>query len=781
MNTLLKSFVSLPLIILLSGILLSVTGESPGPNNVKFLEHGILDYGDSSNVSPYIVSGKLYFQAKRYSWGEDKTELIYTIKPGYNKIIWIDVINDSDQIEEFKISFKAIESNPHQNNLSKKIIEKPNDERSNGLLMGIHESGGDKFLEIPPKTVITLPVNVFSQDANHGFYKFQASLIRKINSKSSKDSKGTKKEQIQIADIINGNIYVKAPRPKLNFKKKKSDGLYHSFTVKNEGEALHNFSIDLEKSVGYAMNPKVEHYLLPAGKSIDFTLYPTSAVNENQKVDIVLNASGKKEKHSVSLNVPAGMQVFTVSLDPSVSLRKKDYYCTNRPIIHLLYDIPYVKLYPLEYKGSVPKWLALKISNLKMHGDSYDTIHNGEPDHWDLIDNGQVLMSADDYNRDGKIDYFREVDTADRTLNRAYVKLKGKWHETNIVAAHLISGFLPISDISNVKPHEVNILMNNKLIRRQKKVVPTGSSIFRLRLDYLHKNKNGSSKNKITISTKHLPQAHYMVSSENTLVVHFSKVDFPVMSKLKPKDINTTAQDTFIRKYESDYRKANSEKDKKQIINKIKQLKKERDIIIKTVQKKFSKVGDTLASGIQSSGIDLGIFSNETGILSDGKITGFIRNFGYESTGYSVTLEQSRNAKPFKKMETNKYPALPPFSRRKFLFNLKSYDPKKRVLYRITVKPTNTKVKEWMISNNTSHIISGPPPGKKTRRSEMKFLANEMGVTQDQTTLTRKDAIGFNMTEVDRMRKPGNISSNNRFSAPISDMRKNPRLFVIEE
>jgi hypothetical protein len=130
-------------------------------------------------------------------------------------------------------------------------------------------------------------------------------------------------------------------------------------------------------------------------------------------------------------------------------------------------------------------------------------------------------MTGDDYNDDGEIDFFREADSPGRTLNRSYVKIKNKWHETNIVGAYLVSSFLPYNDGASVKPHDVDLLMNGKLVSSRTNIIPTGSTIRKLRVDYFNENHYGISRNKITVSTKHLPDANYQVNSENTLVLYF--------------------------------------------------------------------------------------------------------------------------------------------------------------------------------------------------------------------------------------------------------------------
>lgn len=708
----------------------------------KVLEFGILDYSGGGGDGFYRVAGDLFFHAKMYSSSRARNELLYNVKPGYNNTVWFLVANRGGAAAKFTVEFKTNEA----------------------IMMGRNNEGGDTPFELPANSTVDLPVTIFSHDATEGFYEFEATL---------------KREDGSTADQIRGQIFVEPVTPEIEVKLVKKEGLIHIYEFTNKGEPLPNFSIELQGAQAYTMTPRVDHYLFPAKETFQVSVHPVLPVDEDLDANFLIDSSGVKLSHPVELKIPEGMSVEVVSIDPIARLRKKSYYCTNRPIIHLDFDIPYVKLRKLKSKGT-PRWLAKKIQEVTKKGKSYDTVHNKQKDHWDLVVDGVVMMSADDYDKDGKVDFFRETDAKDRTLNRAYVKIKGRWHETNIVSAYMVSTFLPMHGGAHVKPHQVDILMNKKLIRRQKNVIPRGSSVFRLNLGLLNQPKHYISKNRVTVSTKHMPRHSYQVSAENTLVVHYSSIDVPLGVK-KPVKLNTSKIDKLISQREEELHEVENEAEKELYKAQLEELKKDRDRILKLA----ADMSEYEVQGIQHKGPDLALFSNETGHYKN-KIYGHVRNMGYETNAYRLKLEVAKPGEPFKTLESRELPLLPPFSRRRYEFIFDGYDPRKRRIYRVSVEMTNSRVRgELALSNNQVHIISGPPGDEDQRRKEMRVLASEMGVYQDQVTLTRKTSpqarINRLTNYVEQANRDRMTTQQVHFSTPMTNIDKNQRVFILED
>ena len=693
----------LSLLLLVLPGLLSLSGQSK--KGKKFLPYGILDYGQGkSKGRTQIIKkdqpprDKVHFANRQYG-SHHQDDIFFSVKIGYNKIGQIYVVNKGDREREIKVLLKAPENLP----------------------MGINGAGGESFIKIPARRTLSLPVKIFTQDAGEGFYDFSVRL---------KDVSG------KVIDESRGRVYVYSPEMKISIKKIGAKGLLHEYEVSNHGEELGNFNLKIIGAPGISMNPRVEHYLFPAGKTLKIALYPTGKFAGDIRGRIQARSAGVEKEFPFQIRTPAGQEVQLISLDPIVRLRRKDWYCTNRPIIHLDFNVPYVQ------KQAVPDvGFTAKFTWLKSKGRAFDTNRNGKKDHWELREKGRVRMSGEDYNEDGEIDFFRESDSRKRHLNRAYVKIKNQWYATNIVDAYLVSSFLPMTDAVQLKPHDVDVLLNKQLISRRKKIIPSGTRVARIRLDYLAQNNLGYSPNRITVSTKHLKDSHYQVSAENTLVLHYSSIEIPVLSPGKIK-LNTTPLDKGIQGKESELAQEQNEVKKELLQNQIAILIKRRDSMLKKAEAFIEKNKGQAAlklSGVQYRGLDLALYASELE-RKGAKLKGVVRNMGYSTSSYRVTVYSSRKGSKPKKLLSKKFPTLPPFARRNFKLVLPGYDGKKRTLYRIVVKARNRK-KELVLSNNTSHLTAGPAPDTNGLREEMKYLAAEMGLNEDQVTLSRNAPI----------------------------------------
>lgn len=723
-------------------LFLPVTNFSRDIPGLKHLEYGILDYGEGEEGNYYEASGEVYFLAKRYAQlPYDKPELYYKIEPAYNAIVPIRVINEGGEAARVGLNF-----------------ESPDE-----ILMGVEGPGASETpVEIPPRQFATIPITLFAQDAKPGFYQFSVNLTNKDN---------------KVLDRIRGTLYVEPAPIQVSIKKMDPMGLSQIYELTNEGGPLYNATVSLEDMDEFAVSPQIDHYLWPSGETIRVSLFLLKPLSQPRAGNIVINSSGVVKKLPVEFQPPRGMQVGVISIDPVARLRKKDYYCTNRPIIHLDYDIPYMKMEKISGASLNPQWLHEKTQRLTKEGRGLDTSGDGKLDHWELLIEGEVVMAGDDYDGDGSLDFLREADTEGRTLNRAYLKKEDGWYETNVVSAYLVSSFLPLSDVASVKPHEVNILLNKSLINRQTDIVPTGSSIYRLRVDKLQPPAYTVSKNRITVSTVHMRSTSYQVSSENSLIVHYSVIDVPA---LNPSDVfmDTSPVDRLIREKEEEIRKETNPTERELMETMLQDLKKKRDLLLQEMRK-VSDMNFFEVNGIYEKGLDLAVFSNETQI-KEKKIIGSVHNLGYTPAGYEVLLLASKNGSKFKFEASEKYPPLPPFARRSFELALAAFDPRSRAVYKIEVKAL-AREEDTMPSNNQAHLVSGPvSTDMRQRRSEARLMAEEMGVTQDQTTLVRNDFPLPTFADLQHSYEYGFGADERKFTSPISKMDDEFRVFIIE-
>ncbi|WP_061256224.1 hypothetical protein [Leptospira interrogans] len=717
-----RLFLSL-MIVALSGI--------HSENGYLYLENGILDYSNIPSSSP---------KTGNESKGKKS---VYFSKKGLN----------------FKIplSYNVVERLRIENSGEKEVSIKVNSKAEKNLLYGVTGEGGDSFIKIPLGNVLSLPVRFFAQDTLPGTYSLENSISD---------------EQGNILDTIRGTVEITKPDFKIETELLKKTPLVQQFRFKNKGDTLANFSIRLKNSDSLRMEPSVDHYLFPKDGSLEIAVYTTNRLEKNQSASFHVSSSGIEKEVPFLFEAASADSVEMVSLDPIVRLRNKDWYCTNRPIIHMSYTVPYFEKKEVQNLGFTSKfsWLTSK-------GEGSDTNGNDKADHWTLTEKGNVIMAGDDYDEDGEIDFFREQDSENRTLNRAYFKKDGKWFETNIVDLYLISSYLPFNDGANVQPHDLEVLINDVSFAQEKQIIPTGSRLRRIPLHRFNENQiNGYSENRITVRTSHLPEANYQVNAENTLLIFYSTIQIPVVSR-KKLDLNIKTISENIAEEEKKAADEPNEVKKEASLNLLSKLKQLRDQKLKEIEKFFQEhsEADTALklTGVQYRGADLAVYGSDLSIQGNG-ISGKIRNMGYESLPYTVSLFQS-SEKGYTLVETQEGRNLPPFAKRNFRFSIKNFSDKKRKIYKITISPKDKKKEELVTSNNQAHLIVGKENNAAELKKEMVALASEMGLTNDQVTLVSKPAIPeFSLKELENVKM-------NQIEFPWPQkLKKEERKFILE-
>ena len=324
-------------------LLLSLPLLAQSPDNHKFMEYGILDFSRGDGGAKPV--GEVYFTARAY--GAVKSKLFYKLPLGYNKLIWVHVSNRSKVDQKIRLQFSP-----------------PRD-----ILMGVKGAGGDHPLEIKAGKSASIPVFAFSQDASSGLHKFSAKLIDAAD---------------KTLDAIAGRLYFSPVKLQLSLREKSKDGLIKTFELKNNGGELANLNLSLKGATGLAMTPRVEHYLLPKNSSVTFSVYPTGSLKQNIRAQLVASASGTAKSFDFNIDIPTGQRVQVLSVDPIVRLRRKDWYCTNRPIIHMKYAIPYIKMQKLSDQGFARALAA----DIQKQAVKFDTVNNRKADHFMVVRKG---------------------------------------------------------------------------------------------------------------------------------------------------------------------------------------------------------------------------------------------------------------------------------------------------------------------------------------------------------------------------------------------------------
>ncbi|MCR9142721.1 MAG: hypothetical protein NXI24_10755 [bacterium] len=739
--------------ILLSALFASGLAAEDSDAGRLHLDYGVIEYANDSTIltaPPEAETGPVLFSQNDYGRRE---RALFSVPVAYNSVRRLRIVNHGKTAAQIRVRFESPDAIP----------------------MGVTGPGDESAVKIPAGQELSLPFKIFTQDARAGAFAFKAQLLSGDGGR--------------VLDRLDGLLAVEAERPELSFRHVGSVGAVHEYEIENRGGELANFSLSFAgradsggRAAPYVVNPKIEHYLFGPGQKLRVHLMPVAAPPAQFDGRFVAQSAGGLRSYATAVSLPPDREAALMSVDPIVRLRRKDYYCTNRPVIHFQFDVPFFRKTPAQNTN-----FRRNFAKLMKEGEAIDTNADGKADRWSLSADGRTIMLADDYDNDGSIDFYRESDAPGRPLNRAFLKSKGRWFATNLVDAHLISSYLPVTDMSAVAPHDVDVLLNDKLVRRERKIVPRGSRIVRMRADYFTAAAAGLSKNNITVSTSHLPGQQYMVNAENTLVLHYADIHLPVVVTPKLK-AEIAEREKQFREFEKRIQSAESEIENeispaKQTFlrSQLQQMKQARDKALSLNQELLSgKNGAFGFAGIQSEGLDLATHASEARISDGGELSGLVRNMAYSGAAYrlevfrSVPGEKQTNAKPIARRE---FPKLPPFAHRRFAIAVPGHDPKRRQLYRIVVTALKTDEKELVVSNNVTHLISGPWPGVAALNSELRYFARELGLQQDQVTLQRSpQELLLGPPGYDR----GDTTFDMAFSAPLKAIDKNQRAFILE-
>ncbi len=172
----------------------------------------------------------------------------------------------------------------------------------------------------------------------------------------------------------------------------------------------------------------------------------------------------------------------------------------------------------------------------------------GKVDLWAVSTRGdkqQADVEYEDTTGSGTPDVVRVRDYPDGPFTRSFINRDGKWEESNILDAFLeISFALPWSRDAYHK-HNVNVILNDRVIAQLTDVIPEGLYRFPVRPQDLRVDANTASANDVRVETSHLRGGHYVVSSNFNLVIRLSRISRHVVAddaEQAEKILRTSAQ-----------------------------------------------------------------------------------------------------------------------------------------------------------------------------------------------------------------------------------------------
>ncbi len=174
--------------------------------------------------------------------------------------------------------------------------------------------------------------------------------------------------------------------------------------------------------------------------------------------------------------------------------------------------------------------------------DPQDTDRDGKPDRWTVTDElNRTRWFGRDTDGDGEVDFAQADVGLDGEIDHSSVLVKGRWQATNLLDAWLEMNFAIPQHRSQYEPHDLDLIVNGKVVGQLKQTIPEGNYRFPLAPTALNW---GGGENQLEINSHFRNFAHYAISS-----------DFQLKTRLLATDayaIGTSREDAVKRLFESD-------------------------------------------------------------------------------------------------------------------------------------------------------------------------------------------------------------------------------------
>ncbi len=299
-----------------------------------------------------------------------------------------------------------------------------------------------------------------------------------------------------LADEAEVEVGVKLPVVKLEWQKIDAPGLAQKFRLANRGDALTDLSVTGEPA-DIVVTPSIRHGLFPAGSTLEITAAPRLFEGfRGVEGRLTARAVDKEVSQEVKIALKENERIFGVQLTPGGKDSEEADLLTARAMAgaHLS-----------------PAYLAKKA-----WGDPQDTNDDGKVDRWTIDDQHEgILWVGDDTDGDGEVDFVHADIGSDGQYDYSAFRTKDGWDETNLVEAWLEMGFkLPWARTAYEK-HDLDVVMNGRVVASLRGVIPEGNYTFKLPPDVIKFTEAGTPDAvNIEIQSKHLRGGHYVVNSD---------------------------------------------------------------------------------------------------------------------------------------------------------------------------------------------------------------------------------------------------------------------------
>ena len=305
------------------------------------------------------------------------------------------------------------------------------------------------------------------------------------------------------SDEAEVEVLVKLPEVNLEWQDAGvlEDGLGRRFWLVNRGDTVTDLDVASD-SKSIVVSPAIVHALLKQGERIEIIAQPSLEEGFTAaEARLFATAVGKESATAVKVALPAGEQIYGVPIVPGGSnVPGPDDYERAR----------------LAARALAGPYLLPELVDWSKRENPQDSNGDGRPDRWTVVDKrDRILWVGSDTSGDGEIDFVSADIGYDGVFEHSSMRTETGWEPTNLVEAWLETSFsLPWSR-DHYEKHDLQLLLNGRMIGEFKDSLPEGNYAFRIPPAALQFNEDGAPLDaNIEICSDHLRGGHYVVNSD---------------------------------------------------------------------------------------------------------------------------------------------------------------------------------------------------------------------------------------------------------------------------
>lgn len=359
---------------------------------------------------------------------------------------------------------------------------------SDTLLVGFVGEGSEGVpVKLAPGEERDFMLGLSAQDATKPVYQFPIRLTSDAG----------------LADEAKVEINVKLPVVKLEWETvgPAPDGLGQLFRLHNKGDTVTDLDVGSNSPDMY-VSPGVKHGMFLGGQSMEVIARPR--LHEEFKsaaAKLTAKALDKASQTDAQVSLKDGQRIFGVQLLAGQGAAGRAGTLEQ--------DI-------LAARALAGAYLNPKYVDWSKKQNPQDTEGDGKPDRWTIMDQKEdILWVGDDTDGDAEIDFVHADIGNDGQFDYSAFKTRDGWEPTNLVECWLEMGFKLPWARSAYEKHDVDIVMNGKVVGKLREAIPEGNYTFRVPPSAIQFNEAGVPEgNEVEIQSRHLRGGHFVVNSD---------------------------------------------------------------------------------------------------------------------------------------------------------------------------------------------------------------------------------------------------------------------------